>query len=82
MGDFTFLEDKQILDYSEQLQIFKKYGTKAAITDFALLLGGACKDSSFVNDSKSLKDRTGYYYTGTFKRNFGVHFTSIEDEDV
>lgn len=36
MSNFIFLDEKQVFE----LDILKKYGTKAVMTDFALLLGG------------------------------------------
>ena len=39
MKDFTFLTEEQIFG-DDQLDILKKYGTKCAITDFSILLGG------------------------------------------
>ena len=38
MSDFTFLTEEQCFG-DKQLDIFKKRGTKAAITDFSILLG-------------------------------------------
>jgi len=67
VGDFmiklTLLEISRIFG-EKALSIFEKYGTKAAITDFAILLGGYVSDFT-VNDSNQLKDRTGWYWTKT-----------------
>lgn len=65
----TFLEEKQIFSgngtVSKPLEIFNKIGTKAAITDFSILLGGYVSDDFTVNDSGKLEDRTGWYWTKT-----------------
>ena len=37
MNDFTFLTEKQVFG-DNRLEIFEKYGTKCAITDFSILL--------------------------------------------
>ena len=45
--DLTFLTKEQV----ENLEILKKYGTKAAITDFAILLG-SCVTSDYYTSEK------------------------------
>ena len=62
MSDFTFLTKEQISDKQDNLDIIKKRGTKAAITDFSILLGGTVSGHHVANDS-SLEGRTGYYWT-------------------
>ncbi len=59
MSNFTFLTEEQC--YSD-LDIFKKRGTKAAITDFSILLGGYVSNYHIGNDG-SLEGRTGFYWT-------------------
>ena len=61
MSDFTFLTEEQIFG-SNQIDVIKKRGTKAAITDFSILLGGWVSSYHVDNDS-SLEGRTGYYWT-------------------
>ena len=61
MSDFTFLTEEQIFG-SNQIDVIKKRGTKAAISDFSVLLGGWVSDYHVDNDS-SLEGRTGYYWT-------------------
>ena len=61
MNNFTFLTQEQFFE-DDKLDIFKKRGTKAAISDFSVLLGGWVSDYHVDNDS-SLKGRTGYYWT-------------------
>ena len=69
----TLLEINQIFGSQgifgkKALSIFEKYGTKAAITDFAILLGGYVSINT-INDSNELKDRTGLYWTKTNHNN-------------
>ena len=61
MSNFTFLTQEQYFG-SYKLDILKKRGTKAAITDFSVLLGGWVSSEHVENDS-SLEGRTGYYWT-------------------
>ena len=61
MSDFTFLTQEQYFE-SDKLDILKKRGTKAAITDFSILLGGFVSIYHIDSDS-SLEGRTGYYWT-------------------
>ena len=61
MSNFTFLTQEQCFE-SDKLDILKKRGTKAAITDFSVLLGGWVSSEHVENDS-SLEGRTGYYWT-------------------
>ena len=60
MSKFTFLTYEQILDY-EQLDILKKYGTRCAITDFSILLGGDVQ--VHFNKGKTKKISTCYWWT-------------------
>jgi hypothetical protein len=46
----------------EALDVFKKIGTKCAVTDFAILLGAYVIDDYYVSDDSSLKGRTGPWY--------------------
>ena len=62
MSNSTFVTQEQCFE-SEKLDIFKKRGTKAAITDFAIALGGFVSSSYHVDSDTSLKGRTGYYWT-------------------
>ena len=61
MSDFTFLTQEQCFG-RDKLDILKKRGTKAAITDFSVLLGGWVSGEHIENDS-SLEGRTGSYWT-------------------
>ena len=64
MSNFTFLTDVQIFGNSE-LDIIKKYGTKAAITDFSILLGGYVSSDYHTSEGNAKKDRTGWWWTKT-----------------
>lgn len=61
MSDFAFLTEEQYFG-DDKLDIFKKRGTRAAITDFSILLGGDVSYCYIDNDS-SWEGRTGYYWT-------------------
>ena len=60
--DFTFLTEEQIFG-NDQLDILKKYGTKCAITDFSILLGGYVLGDYYTSEGNSIKDRTGFWWT-------------------
>ena len=64
MLDFTFLTDEQCFG-DKQLDILKKYGTKCAITDFSILLGGYVARGYYTSEGNLLKDRTGWWWTKT-----------------
>ena len=61
MSEFTFLTQEQFFE-DDKLDIFKKRGTKAAVTDFSILLGAFVSDYHVEGDS-SLEGRTGFYWT-------------------
>ena len=60
MYNITFLTKDEI----ENLEIFKKYGTAAAVSDFSIGRG-AYVSSYCTSEGTSLKDRTGWYWTKT-----------------
>lgn len=62
--DFTFLTEDQTFG-DNQLGILKKYGTKCAITDFAILLGGYVSDNYHTSEGENLKDRNGWWWLQT-----------------
>ena len=64
MNNFTFLTDEQIFG-NDQLDILKKYGTKCAITDFSILLGGYVSGDYYTSEGNSRNDRTGWWWTKT-----------------
>ena len=55
MSGFTFLTKEQCFE-SDKLDILEKRGTKAAITDFSILLGGS------FDRAQSLEGRAGKYW--------------------
>ena len=58
MSNYTFPTQEQFFE-DEMLEVIKKRGAKAAITDFSILLGGWVDRYS----DDSLAGRTGYYWT-------------------
>ena len=76
MSDFTFLTQEQCFG-RDKLDILKKRGTKAAITDFSVLLGGRLSSEHVKNDS-FLEKRTGYYWT---KSDDGANDACIVKDD-
>ena len=64
MSDFTFLTEEQCFG-DEQLDILKKRGTKSAITDFSVLLGGYIDDDYHIDSDSSLDT---YSKKGHFRR--------------
>ena len=80
MSGFTFLTEEQC-DGSDKLDILKKRGTKAEITDFSILLGGLSfiEDEDYHKDNdNSLEGKTGFYWTKSEK---GSHDVLIVDCD-
>ena len=65
--DLTLLSEGQIWgNYREsQLEVMRKYGTKAAITDLCILIGCyLCEDTDFnIDEDSSLKGRTSWFWT-------------------
>ena len=76
MSDFTFLTEEQYFG-NDKLEILEKRGTKAAITDFSVLLGGCVSDYHVDNDSY-LEGRTGWYWT---KSDDGDNCARVVDVD-
>ncbi len=62
MSNFTFLTEEQYFG-SDKLDILEKRGTKAAITDFSILLGAYVSDNNHIDNDSSLEGRTGWYWT-------------------
>ena len=58
-------KDQIFGDYPNRLEVFEQRESKARITGFAILLGGFASEIDHVNDSNTLKDRTGLYWTKT-----------------
>lgn len=64
MNNFTFLTDEQIFG-NNKLDIISRYGTKCAITDFSILLGGYVSSDDYTSEGNTRKDRTGWWWTKT-----------------
>ena len=62
MSNMTFLTEDQIFG-NNALDIIKKYGTKAAITDFSILLGGTVSSTIYTSEGDTLNNRTGWWWT-------------------
>lgn len=62
MSNLTFLTQEQCFE-SDKLDILEKRGTRAAITDFSILLGGYVSNNWHIDSDNSLEGRTGYYWT-------------------
>lgn len=69
MNNLTFLSLDQVIG-ENQLEIFKKYGTKAIITDFSILLGGYVNNNYIL---KKLKYRTSCYYLKNANHGFVMY---------
>ena len=50
MSNLTFLTQEQCFGI-EKLDILQKRGTKAAISDFSILLGGEVSNSNYIDNS-------------------------------
>ena len=72
MSDFTFLTKEQYFG-KDRLDIIEKSGTKAAITDFSILLGGL-----YIGGDDSLEGRAGYYWT---KSTYGKEKVRLTDSN-
>lgn len=63
----TLLSEGQIWgnNIESQLEVIKKYGVKAAITDLCILTGSyLCEDTSYnIDEDSSLKGRTSWFWT-------------------
>ena len=78
MSDFTFLTEEQIFG-SNQIDVIRKRGTKAAISDFSVLLGGWVSDYHVDSDS-SLKGRTGWYWTKSDDGDNDAHVVYVDGD--
>ena len=65
--DLTLLSEGQIWGNSNesQLEVIRKYGTKAAITDLCVLTGSyLCEDTAYnIKEDRSLTGRTSWFWT-------------------
>ena len=63
MSNYTFPTQEQFFEDREMLEVIKKRGKKAAITDFPILLGGYVDDDYHIDGDRTLAGRTGFYWT-------------------
>ena len=67
--NLTLLSEGQIWGNGKesQLEVIRKYGTKAAISDVCILTGGyLCEDTDYnIAEDSSLKGRTSWFWTGS-----------------
>ena len=75
MNNFTFLTEEQVFG-DKQLDILKKYGTKAAITDYSILLGAGVSRGIYSSEVNTLKDRVGWWWTKSSGGDNGVRVVS------
>lgn len=65
MNDLTLLSEGQIWgnNNESQLDVMKKYGTKAAITDLCILTGSyLCENTGYnIDEDRSLTGRTSWF---------------------
>lgn len=62
MSNFTFLTKCQIMGQN-QLNFFRKYGTRCVATDFAILLGCSVQSYYFKSEEKMKKYKVGTWWT-------------------
>ena len=83
--DLTLLSEGQIWgnDKESQLEVIRKYGTKAAITDLCVLTGSyLCENTDYnIDEDSSLKGRTSWFWTRSDDNDDDVR-TVIRDGDM
>lgn len=57
-------EQKKVQKYSFELEVFKKYGSKAVLSDFSIITG-AFIANPYIFDNNNIPDWTGWYWTKT-----------------
>ena len=72
MNNFTFLTDEQLFG-DNKLDIISRHGTKCAITDFSILLGGYVSSDYYTSEGNTKKDRTGWWWTKSSDGNNDAH---------
>ena len=78
MSNYTFPTQEQFFEDREMLEVIKKRGTKAAITDFSILLGGYVNDDYHIDGDRTLAGRTGFYWT---RSDDGDNDARVVDDD-
>ena len=69
MSDFTFLTKEQVFG-DKQLDIYKKYGTKAAITDISILLGSYVSSNVYTSEENTLKNKEKIFEAREFEKKY------------
>ena len=69
MSDFTFLTKEQVFG-DKQLDILKKYSTKAAIADFSILLGSYVSSNVYTNEENTLKNKEKIFEAREFEKKY------------
>ncbi len=86
MNNDIFLTQNQLYD-DTALDVIKKRGTKAVITDYAIILGGYVSN---LDDGSNLKYKIGSYFTGSYNESsVGIvyddgknYYTSLNRRDT
>ena len=86
MNNDIFLTQNQLYD-DTALDVIKKRGTKAVITDYAIILGGYVSN---LDDGSNLKYKIGSYFTGSYSESsVGIvyddgknYYTSLKRRDT
>ena len=86
MNNDIFLTQNQLYD-DTALDVIKKRGTKAVITDYAIILGGYVSN---FDDGSNLKYKIGSYFTGSYSESsVGIvyddgknYYTSLKRRDT
>ena len=73
--ELDLLEEEQIFR-SNRLNIFDKFGTRAAITDFAILLGGYVSENNHTKERNDLASRTGIWWTKSYHESVTTYIVS------
>ena len=76
--EYTLLREEECFggDGEETIEVIKKRGTKAAITDYAIINGGFYSDFTRVDSNNELDGRTGWYWTRSASRDDSVGVAS------
>ena len=69
MSDFTFLTKEQVFG-DKQLDIYKKYGAKAAITDISILLGSYVSSNVYTSEENTLKNKEKIFEAREFEKKY------------
>ncbi len=74
--EFRLLTEEEVFgdeNGNGQLDIFKAYGTKCAVDDFAILSGVYVPEGIYTSEGEDLKNRTGWWWIQTSLDNYRVY---------